>query len=483
MKKFWIVLLSLMMFLAMAATAVAYTDTAGCTEAEKTAIDNLSAMGIVDGYPNGEFAPNGNITRAEFAKVAVNSYIQYTGNDSFTEVYYEFKDLVDGAWYTDWIQKACNAGMLIGYEDNTFRPNNNITGNEIVTVLVRTMGYNDQDLQGSWPQNYIDKAKELGLLNNVNINLDKAVSRAQVCLLVNNMFSRSKDADYAIVEKIDSKSVDLLMLNNKTKNYDLKAAGGAAANQLVAYTVNGQNQAELSLNGISTAKDSSARVDDNAVTLNGKSYKLTDDTKVYLVDGKDGDLQVDSASATLIGKGAVIRGVNSSKLNLPMQFVADGDQLKVLVIGGYSTSGAVSFGFIEDMDIHSSRLDNGVKLFGDDTEYEKSAKSDETLAYNTLYQYSVKDNYITLNAVDTAKEQIKAKKIISFGDDLYNTEDDKQFVVTEDTQIIKVVLDKDGEVDEVSYGYELKKGDVVSVRYDVKAEDEQKAAYVIVYDD
>ena len=87
MKKFWIVLLSLMMFLAMAATAVAYTDTAGCTEAEKTAIDNLSSLGIVDGYPNGEFAPNGNITRAEFAKVAVNSYIQYTGNDSFTEVY------------------------------------------------------------------------------------------------------------------------------------------------------------------------------------------------------------------------------------------------------------------------------------------------------------------------------------------------------------------------------------------------------------
>lgn len=488
MKKMLVVFLSLVMALAVAvpAFAVTYNDMAGCTTAQKTAIDNLSELKIVGGYADGGFQPRGKITRAEFAKVAVQSYIQYTGNEYFTEVYYEFKDTKSDAWYDSWVQKACNAGLIRGYGDQTFRPNAEITGQEAVTVILRIMGYQDKDLSGTWPNNYMNKADELNLLEDVLADFSRPAERADVCVLVNNMLKPDTTEKLGVVAKISDKSVTLLDLNGSSKEYNLAAADGAKVNQLVKYTLDsGKKNATLSTKGINTNNQSSAAVSNGKVKLSGNDYEITKDTKIYLVSGGDGKLTSEAVDANAIKSNYMLQGINSSKLKLDIQYTLKGDKADTIIIGGYTSSNDPQFGFIEKHGIHSADLDYGVQMFGDSTIYDKSRKSAETLAYNVLYQYSVRNNEITLNPVDIAKEQIKDAEITSLGDDLYNTKDSKgaesQFVVTEDTVIIRVTMDKN-DVEDVEYGYTLRKGDVVNVRYNVKHEDDREAAYVIVYD-
>ncbi len=96
------------------------------------AISTLHAMGIVNGYTDGTFNPDGFITRAEFAAIAAR--FDSMGNDfahSFDDVY--------GHWAEDEIAAAQAHGWLKGYEDGTFKPDQLITRAEAMTIVNRVL--------------------------------------------------------------------------------------------------------------------------------------------------------------------------------------------------------------------------------------------------------------------------------------------------------------------------------------------------------
>ncbi len=491
MKKLLIVFLSLTMLLAMAVPAFAYSDTSSCTAAQQSAIKNLTDLKIVGGYDDNTFRPNADITRAEFAKVAVNADVAYTGSEATTQMYFTFTDLTQGAWYDQWIQNACNRSLLKGYEDDTFRPNADITGNEAVTVVLRMMGYNDSNLSGTWPANYIAKAKEIGILNNVSLqNYNNAISRADVCVLVNNALQGKNitAADYAVVETTDSRTVTLVPFSGDKITCTLTQSDGAKANDLVKYTVDSQNNATLSKDGIVTNQSDMAPIFDNKITLNGKKYSFADNARIYEVTGENGKIDTKKLKVENALKKSYLKSAQTSKRNVDIQYVLDGSgNVSLMIIGGYSDSTAAQFGFLEAKGIHSSDIDGeGVRLFGDDTVYEVDTKnSSSTLSKNVLYQCRFNSkNQIQLNPVDTAKEQIQDGEITTFADGLYNvtggTGSQNQFVITKNTVIIKAEYDKNGNVQDVTYNAEIKKGNTVDVRYNVKAEDDKEAAYVLI---
>ena len=80
-----------------------------------TAISYMSKLGMVKGYPDGNFMPRANITRAEFAAIATRFADVETGSKTFTDV---SKD----HWAYDVIQKAAEAGWIAGYPDGSFKP-------------------------------------------------------------------------------------------------------------------------------------------------------------------------------------------------------------------------------------------------------------------------------------------------------------------------------------------------------------------------
>src|SRR5690606_3547449 len=97
----------------------------------------------------------------------------------------QFSDVATGEWYTGWITMAASQGFVKGDPAGTFRPNDNITYAEVVTVLVRLLGYND-NLPGPWPTNYLAKAVELGITDGVTLNANAPAVRGDVFIMTDN---------------------------------------------------------------------------------------------------------------------------------------------------------------------------------------------------------------------------------------------------------------------------------------------------------
>ena len=118
------------------------------------AVSTLSNMGIINGYSDGSFKPNAPITRAEFTAIATR-FFDYTAayRGAFSDVSYS-------AWYAASVQAAVDMGLVDGYPDGSFRPDNYITRAEAVTIVNRVLGrlphedhLLDEDEMITWPDN------------------------------------------------------------------------------------------------------------------------------------------------------------------------------------------------------------------------------------------------------------------------------------------------------------------------------------------
>ena len=99
------------------------------------AVSTLCHMGVLGGYSDGTFRPNAPITRAEFAKIAV-SFAQING---FSEYGY-FTDVDSSDWYAPYVDAAKSVGLIEGYSDGSFKPENKITRAEACTIVNRVLG-------------------------------------------------------------------------------------------------------------------------------------------------------------------------------------------------------------------------------------------------------------------------------------------------------------------------------------------------------
>ena len=139
------------------------------------AVSTLTNAGIIDGYEDGTFKPNGNITRAEFATIAVRFFeATYEGENLFPDI--------DGHWAQDYINEAANAGIVDGYPDGTFGPQKRITRAEAMTMVNRTIDrhpHEDHLLADMivWPDNpetawYYEQVQEATNSHEYTMNTD-----------------------------------------------------------------------------------------------------------------------------------------------------------------------------------------------------------------------------------------------------------------------------------------------------------------------
>ncbi|MGD9568079.1 MAG: S-layer homology domain-containing protein [Sedimentibacter sp.] len=170
MKKVLSLVLVIAMVLSSMSFAFASTPTDIADSDYKKAIETLVALGIIDGYDDGTYRPEKTITRAELAKILVTAL--------------GYGDLVDGAasefpdtanhWAKGYVAIAAGTGLVLGYPDGTFRPENVVSYDEALTMLVRSLGYTDAVLKGTWPTNYKVKAIDLDLNDDVEMKASGA---------------------------------------------------------------------------------------------------------------------------------------------------------------------------------------------------------------------------------------------------------------------------------------------------------------------
>ncbi|MEC0180297.1 S-layer homology domain-containing protein [Paenibacillus peoriae] len=139
--------------------------------AEK-AIDTFVKLQIIKGYGDGQFKPNGNITRAEFAMLISRAFDISGGADHSAAM-----SDISSHWAKEAIEKLANAGVIGGYGDGTFKPNQTISREEMAIILSRIVnlsGVNKDDSKGnftdisiasSFATNAIKDVAEAGIIN------------------------------------------------------------------------------------------------------------------------------------------------------------------------------------------------------------------------------------------------------------------------------------------------------------------------------
>ncbi|MGN0181109.1 MAG: S-layer homology domain-containing protein, partial [Candidatus Ornithomonoglobus sp.] len=131
----------------------------------KKAITTLSKLKVINGYEDGTFAPDQDITRAEFTKLLV--YMLGYGDISTTTT--RFEDLPASHWANANIATAYDLGIVNGYSDTEFGPDNPVTYEQALKMLVCALGYqNSAEAMGGYPEGYIAQAASLKLTDKIS---------------------------------------------------------------------------------------------------------------------------------------------------------------------------------------------------------------------------------------------------------------------------------------------------------------------------
>ncbi len=160
-------------------------------QAVSAKIDSLRMLGVVTGDPNGSFRPNSTLTRAEFCVMAVNAM----GNGGQVALYSTrtiFPDVRSSHWARGFINLAASGEtrIIAGTTSGLFEPDSPVTYGQAATILVRILGYTDEDTGMLWPDGFIALAKRIGLSDGVTgLGGFDPITRAQAAVLFSNLLT------------------------------------------------------------------------------------------------------------------------------------------------------------------------------------------------------------------------------------------------------------------------------------------------------
>lgn len=115
------------------AIAVSFSDVASDAWYAE-AVNTLASLGMITGVGDNKYEPDRSITRAEFTTIAMRFADLATGGENV------FSDVAEDAWYHDYVVGSIKYGWITGYPDGTFRPENTITRAEVTTIVNRMLG-------------------------------------------------------------------------------------------------------------------------------------------------------------------------------------------------------------------------------------------------------------------------------------------------------------------------------------------------------
>ena len=195
MKKFLSLVLALVMAMSLvtvSAGAKDFNDSDKISDiAYEEAVNVMSEMGIIDGYGDGNFQPQGTLTRGAAAKIIACMMLGKTTAESLGTQAAPFKDVPVGSTFAGYIAYCSESGIIDGYSDGTFRPGNTLTGFAFLKMLLTALGY-DSTIEGyannaNWTVNVAGRAKQVGLLDgNDNFVGTRAATREEACLYAVN---------------------------------------------------------------------------------------------------------------------------------------------------------------------------------------------------------------------------------------------------------------------------------------------------------
>ena len=218
MSKILAVLLTLTMLIGTTGYVSAFSDVNSENNFYES-IQILSGLGIINGYEDGSFGPERDVTRAEFATMLMRAMAS-AGIGSPDPAGTPFTDLNDAAWAIGDVRTAYDLGIINGMTATTFEPNSKVTYEQALKMIVCALNYGGQAdavLQAAvaanpatkWYYGYVQTAKTLGITDNVVVLQEQPAKRAQIAQMIYNSL------DVNMLEKVDLASGESMYMESK----------------------------------------------------------------------------------------------------------------------------------------------------------------------------------------------------------------------------------------------------------------------------
>ena len=200
LKKILALVLAMVMAFSVMSVAGAFTDDEKFTADYSEAAEVLEGMKVFQGYPDGSFRPDQTITRAEVAaliyRIATGDV--YDANIALYDYQGKFTDVAKGDWAAGYINYCANAEYIRGTSATTFDPEANVTGYQVLAMILRAVGYdkNKEFTGNDWEIQVARVANDLQITNQLPVSLRDAAPREIVAELLFRTLTNAKIVTY-----------------------------------------------------------------------------------------------------------------------------------------------------------------------------------------------------------------------------------------------------------------------------------------------
>lgn len=295
--------------------------------AEET-IQEWLDKGLIAGYSDGSFKPEGLVTRAEFVKMANNMF----GYSDMADI--SFTDVESDKWYYKEVQKAVKAGYIAGISETQFAPNDNVSREQAAVILSRIMKlkvdstetqmFSDSGKISNWAKAGVEAAAKSEFIKGYEDNTfrpNNFIKRAEAIVILNRTINETQSSDLTIDE------AGTVIENTTVENICITKKVGAGEVTLKNVTVTGELLVEGGGQNSVVVEDSII----NNLTINKADGKvrilIIGETAVDVTSIKSGAiLEQQDLTGTGFDEVSINEGVNSTqiltvKANLGQLFV------------------------------------------------------------------------------------------------------------------------------------------------------------------
>lgn len=297
----------------------------------------MSELNIISGDPDGNLRLDDCVSRAEFTKIAVNAS-NFKNSVATNLSVSPFPDVTYRHWAAPYVRVGVTNGIISGYPDATFRPEDTVLYEEAVTMMLRVLGYTNADFGVSWPSGQIGLADNLDMTDNIGCSAGDYMTRRQVVQLVyNTLKTKMKNSQSQLISVFDAEVKD-----------DVTVIGGSEEDSSIAsdevFTTGGTFKINTSFDKTSVGMKGDAVIKDGSKLIafvpsaneNAASeyivYSVLNNKVMAYRNGSMTSVEISDGTAAYKGKNQTTFGAMKGELEL-------GDKLKVSL----SDSGEVDY--------------------------------------------------------------------------------------------------------------------------------------------
>ena len=192
-----ILIVVLFICLCAAVYAADFTDGNRIGPAYREAVEQMTAQGVLNGFPDGSFQPTGTLTREQGAKIVAYMILGDEVN-ALTCSAAPFNDVAANRWSAPCIAWCVEHGILLGYGDGRYGPNDTLTGDQFAKMLLCAFGFGDSARYAGngWYEAVRDAASAVDLYEgDAGMASNNPVQRQQAALLAWNAIKATEKAE------------------------------------------------------------------------------------------------------------------------------------------------------------------------------------------------------------------------------------------------------------------------------------------------